>query len=108
MVTAEGDQLWFSLRSRRTSRPKLQKSLTHLLQRHGIIKRRDGYITTVNDGRPAGVGIDACAVVEAAEGGLAAGGLTDGTGAEARAFCFITIVSSQLKWFRLSKVGCGV
>ena len=70
---------------RRTPQPQLQKSFTHLLQRHSIIKRRNRDIATINNGCPTRVRVDAGARVEAPEGSLAAGGLADGAGAEAGA-----------------------
>jgi hypothetical protein len=60
VVTAQRNQLWFvevlnpalCTLFGRTSFSKLEKSFTHLTQSERVVKRRDWYVTTVNDVRP--------------------------------------------------------
>ena len=54
----------------------------HLGECHYIVHGGDGDVAAVEEGGPGGVRVDACAGIEAAEGGLAGGCCADGAGAK--------------------------
>ena len=59
------------------------------MQGQGVVERRDGDVAAVDDQGPGCVGVQARAVVEAPEGGLAGGGGADGAGPEAGALVIV-------------------
>ena len=69
--------------SRRSTMRQIRERLGHLAERQRVVDGCDGDVAAVEEGGPAGVGVDARAGVVAAGDGLAGGGCADGAGAEA-------------------------
>ena len=85
MVAAQSKQLWLwpcLLTDGRWVGAKISEGGSHLLDCEGIVKRRHGYITTIEDGERGCIGVETTARVETSERELASGCCSDSSRSE--------------------------